>query len=222
MHFRLLVFAVIMGIVITIITPFVKQHFFNNDQSPIDPNHISSKIDKDVKTGEFHGNKVGVPSVSMFDSQLANDTEDIDILGKKSSSKKNERVIKISLKEQKLFMYEGSKMKKSFKISSGLWGWTPTGEFKIWTKLTSTLMTGGSKALGTYYYLPNVPYTMYFYNSSIPKSRGYGIHGAYWHNNFGQPMSHGCINMKPDEAKILFDWASAEKGSDSGTKIVIY
>ena len=62
-------------------------------------------------------------------------------------------------------------------------------------------MAGGSKALGTYYYLPNVPCTMYFY-------KGYGLHGTYWHNNFGHPMSHGCVNMKTEEACTLFDWAS--------------
>ena len=70
-------------------------------------------------------------------------------------------------------------------------------------------MTGGSKALGTYYNLPNVPYVMYYY-------QGYGIHGAYWHNNFGHPMSHGCVNMKPEEAGIVFNWA------DIGTKVVVH
>jgi lipoprotein-anchoring transpeptidase ErfK/SrfK len=41
---------------------------------------------------------------------------------------------------------------------------------------------------------------MYFYS-------GYAIHGAYWHNNFGAPMSHGCVNMTPGEAQILYNWA---------------
>ena len=36
---------------------------------------------------------------------------------------------------------------------------------------------------------------------------GYALHGAYWHNNFGQPMSHGCVNFRPAEAKKLFEWA---------------
>jgi lipoprotein-anchoring transpeptidase ErfK/SrfK len=42
---------------------------------------------------------------------------------------------------------------------------------------------------------------MYFY-------RGYGIHGTYWHSNFGHPMSHGCINLPTEEAEWLFHWAS--------------
>jgi len=98
-------------------------------------------------------------------------------------------------------MKEGDTTVGSFLISSGKWSPTPTGEWPIWIKLRYTRMKGGSKALGTYYNLPNVPYTMYY-------NQGYGIHGAYWHNNFGQPMSHGCINMKPEEAGIVFNWAS--------------
>ncbi len=62
-------------------------------------------------------------------------------------------------------------------------------------------MSGGSQALGTYYYLPNVPYIMYF-------NRDFGIHGAYWHNNFGAPMSHGCVNLAIPDAEKLFYWAS--------------
>jgi lipoprotein-anchoring transpeptidase ErfK/SrfK len=73
---------------------------------------------------------------------------------------------------------------------------TPTvlGEYEIYWKLESTLMTGPG------YYLPEVPYTMYFY-------AGYALHGAYWHDNFGQPMSHGCVNLSIDNAKELFEWA---------------
>ena len=69
-------------------------------------------------------------------------------------------------------------------------------------------MKGGSKALGTFYDLANVPYVMYYY-------QGYGIHGAYWHNNFGHPMSHGCINMRPEEAGIVYSWA------DVGTNVIV-
>ena len=61
---------------------------------------------------------------------------------------------------------------------------------------------------GPGYNLPNVPWTMYFYG-------GYAIHGAYWHNNFGQRMSHGCVNMKPNEAKWLFNW------TPKGTLVVV-
>ena len=82
---------------------------------------------------------------------------------------------------------------------------TPTvmGEYRIQTKLESARMTGPG------YDLPDVPWIMYFY-------QGYSFHGTYWHNNFGTPMSHGCINMKTEDAKWLYDWAPL------GTKIVIY
>ncbi|MGE5251028.1 MAG: L,D-transpeptidase, partial [Bacteroidota bacterium] len=50
-------------------------------------------------------------------------------------------------------------------------------------------------------YLPNVPYTMYFY-------KGYGLHGTYWHNNFGTPMSHGCVNLRIEDSKWLYNFAS--------------
>lgn len=151
-----------------------------------------------------------------------NDTSAIDPVVLSSKQKNKDKRIEIDLSEQRLRAYEGDKKIYSFLVSTGKWGRTPTGEFKIWVKYEYTLMAGGSKALNTYYYLPNVPYTMYFYNSEVPKSRGYGIHGTYWHDNFGHPMSHGCVNMKTEEAKELFYWASAETADNSGTKIIIY
>lgn len=130
-----------------------------------------------------------------------------DILGE-ATQLKGEKWIEINLSSQTLYMKEGQTQVGSFLISSGKWAPTPTGQWRIWTKLRYTRMKGGSKALGTYYNLPNVPYTMYY-------NQGYGIHGAYWHNNFGQPMSHGCINMRPEEAGIVFRWA------DVGTRVVV-
>jgi hypothetical protein len=106
-----------------------------------------------------------------------------------------EKWIEVNVTEQRVTAWEGATPVMSFLSSTGLPG-TPTvlGEFNIYWKLESTLMSGPD------YYLPEVPYTMYFY-------RGYGLHGAYWHNNFGQPMSHGCVNLSIEEAKQLFEWA---------------
>lgn len=117
--------------------------------------------------------------------------------------------IEIDLSEQRLYMKDHGSVVNSFLVSTGKWAPTPKGEWRIWTKLRYTLMQGGSKALRTYYYLPNVPYTMYY-------DRGYGIHGAYWHNNFGQPMSHGCTNMRPEDSAIVFNWASV------GTRVIVH
>lgn len=106
------------------------------------------------------------------------------------------RWIDINLRTQRLTAYQGSAAVFSALISGGLPA-TPTvvGRFRIYTKLVSTRMRGPG------YDLPGVPYTMYFY-------RGYGIHGTYWHNNFGHPMSHGCVNMRTQDAAWLFNWAS--------------
>lgn len=105
------------------------------------------------------------------------------------------RWIDVNLRTQRLTAYEGNKAVFSTLISGGL-PRTPTvvGRFKVYAKLVSTRMRGPG------YDLPNVPYTMYFY-------RGYAIHGTYWHNNFGRPMSHGCINLRTADAAWLFNWA---------------
>ncbi len=103
--------------------------------------------------------------------------------------------ILIDISDQTLTAFEGQKEIYKFIISSGVAEFpTVFGQFKIWVKLESTEMSGDG------YYKPGVPYTMYFY-------QGYGIHGTYWHDNFGTPMSHGCINMRTNDAKKVFEWA---------------
>jgi len=177
--------------------------------------------DKSEESGKYRGQAVNIPKEKIS-------TIDSNVLGSKSDKKR----IEIDLSEQKIRAYEGDKKVYSFKVSTGKWGRTPTGEFRIWTKLRYTLMTGGNQAWGTYYYLPNVPFVMYFHGNGAPKSKGYGIHGTYWHDNFGHPMSHGCINMKTEEAEQLFYWANPvitnkqnvvyADGENTGTKIIIY
>lgn len=106
------------------------------------------------------------------------------------------RWIDVDLTNQMVYAYEGDVIVKSFLVSTGTW-LTPTvtGQYKIYVKYRSAKMSGPG------YYLPNVPYIMYFY-------KGYGLHGTYWHNNFGTPMSHGCVNLRTDDAAWLFNWAS--------------
>ncbi len=107
----------------------------------------------------------------------------------------DERWFDINLSTQRMYAYDGDKLIKTFIVSTGLPGTpTVTGRFRVYVKYTSTLMTGPG------YYLPGVQWTMYFYNS-------YGIHGTYWHNNFGYPMSHGCVNMRNDDAEWSFNFA---------------
>lgn len=127
------------------------------------------------------------------------------------SATSGEKRIDINLTTQTLTAFEpDGRIFMQVPISSGLWASTPTGTFRIWVKLRYTLMHGGSQALGTYYYLPNVPCTQYFYQS-------YGLHGTYWHNNFGHPMSHGCVNMATPDACKLFEWTSPPIASNQNT-----
>lgn len=114
------------------------------------------------------------------------------------------RWIEVNLSQQMLYAHDGDTTVASFLVSTGVPAFpTVTGRYYIWIKLVSTLMVGDG------YYLPNVPYTMYFY-------KGYGIHGTYWHHNFGHPMSHGCVNMYTPDAKWMFNWASV------GTMVIIH
>ncbi len=106
------------------------------------------------------------------------------------------RWIDVDLTNQMVYAYEGDIIVNSFVVSTGT-AYTPTvtGKFKIWIKLKKTNMSGPG------YYLADVPYTMYFY-------KGYGLHGTYWHSNFGTPMSHGCVNLSIPDAEWLYYWAS--------------
>lgn len=102
----------------------------------------------------------------------------------------------VDLSDQRMYAYEGDTLVNSFVVSTGTWQ-TPTlvGRFKVWIKLKSAPMSGPG------YYLPNVPHIMYY-------DGDYGIHGAYWHNNFGVPMSHGCINLNLTDAEWAYNFAS--------------
>jgi|SRR3989344_290459 len=148
------------------------------------------------------------------------------VLGSQAVSS-NKR-IEVDLTTQTLKAYDGDKFFMESRISSGKMFPTPTGEFTIWRKIRATKMSGGSGA--GYYYLPNVPYVMFFSNSEVAAGRGFSLHGTYWHNNFGHPMSHGCVNMKIIDAKKLYEWADPPTTADqkqslpgeTGTKIIIY
>jgi len=107
-----------------------------------------------------------------------------------------ERWIDVDLSQQMVYAYEGNVVVNGFLVSTGTWQHpTVTGQYYIYIKLLYANMSGPG------YYLPNVPYTMYFY-------KGYALHGTYWHHNFGTPMSHGCVNLSTPDAEWLYYWAS--------------
>lgn len=106
------------------------------------------------------------------------------------------RAILVDTNTQRIYAYEDGVMVRTHLTSTGRTQ-TPTvlGDYRIYVKYTADDMRGAD------YFLPDVPYTMYFY-------QGYAIHGTYWHNSFGRPMSHGCVNLPVDEAEWFFNFAS--------------
>jgi len=170
--------------------------------------------------GVFMGKKV--EPVRFADSSLSPKS----ILGESVNSTKH---IYVDLSTQHLYANEDGRVVFDFPVSTGKWYKTPTGDFKIWIKLRYTRMSGGSTP-STYYNLPNVPFTMFFYNEKYPKHVGFGLHGAYWHNNFGHPMSHGCVNISIENAEKLYAWAApVSEGhttyattQNQGTSLTIY
>jgi hypothetical protein len=120
--------------------------------------------------------------------------------------------ILIDRSDQKLYAYDGEVLFMEASISTGLeLTPTPRGIFTIFKKTPSRYMQGPLPWLADqqYYDLPGVPWNLYF------TEQGAVIHGAYWHNNFGKQYSHGCVNMRTDEAHKLYTWATL------GTQVVV-
>lgn len=114
----------------------------------------------------------------------------------------NGRWIEVNLKDQTVAVYDQNQMVFATLIASGIEPfWTKPGVFQIYQKYDSTPMRGSFEAdRSDAYYLEDVPWTMYY-----DKARA--LHGAYWHNGFGTPRSHGCVNMSVGDARWLYDWA---------------
>ena len=112
------------------------------------------------------------------------------------------KYIEVDISEQKLTAYKGGRKKNEFSISSGVGKYpTPVGDFSIWWKLLHDDMKyeyGPDHPDN--YDIKNVPHVMYF-------NGAYALHGAFWHNNFGHPMSHGCVNISLPNAAWLYNWA---------------
>jgi len=146
-------------------------------------------------------------------------------IGLHQAAPTTEKWIDVDLRTQTVTAYEGAVPMNRFIISSGLPGTpTVTGEFRIWAKTSIQDMYGGNRASGDYYYLEDVQWVQYFFED-------YAFHAAYWHSNFGQPMSRGCINMRTEDAKWLFDWASPQSlysgwlmsdAANPGTLVIVH
>ncbi len=127
------------------------------------------------------------------------------------SAPQSEKRIIVDRSSQMLYAYEGETLFMKQPVSTGLeLTPTPRGTFQVFSKTPSRYMQGPIPGISTQYYdLPGVPWDLYF------TKQGGAIHGAYWHDNFGRPWSHGCVNLSYDAAKKLYAWA------DLGTAVIV-
>lgn len=177
---------------------------------------LSGKFEEGQTENFFLGQKIAAPLLAR--------AEPIRVLGQSNEAKR----IEVDLTNQRLYAFEGERKIFETPVSTGRWGPTPTGTFKIWVKLRYTRMSGGEGA--AYYNLANVPHVMFYYNNEVSQGRGFSLHGAYWHNNFGHPMSHGCVNIPLAAAETLFQWADPPTSGNTtyatkenpGTKVIVY
>jgi len=109
------------------------------------------------------------------------------------------RFIYVNLVKQTLTVYDNCKLVFATLISSGANSWTFEGRFAILYKVEYSSITPPPESTSKYY-IQGVPYFMTY-------AGNFGFHGAYWHDAFGTPASHGCINLSPADAKWLYDWA---------------
>ena len=144
----------------------------------------------------------------------------------------SEKRIEVELSSQTLKCYEYDQMVFETKISSGIPSsnsgegiptTTPSGEYNVQGKYPSKHMGNGNLTSDLQAYeLVGVPWNCFF------TEHGHAFHGTYWHDNFGVPMSHGCVNMRIDEAKWLFLWVTPIANYDQeatinrGTSIHIF
>jgi hypothetical protein len=134
-----------------------------------------------------------------------------------------ERWVGVDLEEQLLTVYEGNKAIRIMPCSTGVRNNTPKGQYTISRKLKQQTMQLRMCRIR----VEDVQWVMYY---DEPESLA--IHSAYWHDNFGTPVSHGCVNLPPDDAKWLFEWTAPKSAltdtvtvplpRGSGTKVVVF
>jgi lipoprotein-anchoring transpeptidase ErfK/SrfK len=116
----------------------------------------------------------------------------------------NTRWLEVNLSTQRLVAWEGGVPIYAIIVSTGTVNHpTLSGSFAVQSKHRTARMQGDD------YDVPDVPFVMYY-------DGNYGIHGTYWHNQFGTPMSHGCVNVAVDHAEWIYNWAAI------GTPVVVH
>lgn len=219
LNYKHILIGLCIGFLLISITPLVTNRMVRSDKAYLGCRSLSDTGLLDLReTQAVYDNRLTAPLLS-----LAEDLTDSQkkVLGAYTG----EKWIEIDLSDQKLTAHQGDVIVLESLISSGLWNRTPVGEYRIWYKIKSTKMEGGSKLNNSYYYLPNVPYAMFF-NSDI------GIHGTYWHSDFGRPKSHGCVNAPTPIAEKLYYWADPQTpqgknmirstSENPGTRVIVH
>jgi hypothetical protein len=116
-----------------------------------------------------------------------------------------EKRIYVDLATQTVTAFEGEKPVLVTRCASGAKGTeTPLGEFRTFHKGPSVHMTNQGDGSEYSYHLPGVPWVSFFTGTGV------AFHGTYWHNNYGRPSSHGCVNLAPGEAKFIYRWTRPE------------
>ncbi len=144
----------------------------------------------------------------------------------------DDKHVEVSIADQHLWAFEEGAIVLDTKVSTGIPGMpttngiptaTPRGNFYVFSKMPVRHMGNGQVTSDIYAYeLPGVPWVSYFHEWGV------AFHGTYWHDNFGNEMSHGCVNMRPDEAKWLFRWLTPESSPRDvqtrghGTRVYVY
>jgi len=128
----------------------------------------------------------------------------------------NKHII-VNLNYQTLSCFEGDEEVFFTKVSTGIYDrdeghwWTPLGKHTIWRKLISTHMSAEAGVSGSGFDVPGIPWTAVFGTQN-----GEALHSTYWHNYFGTARSHGCVNLRPDDAKWIWRWIEPATPYDPG------
>lgn len=167
-----------------------------NTDAVLTEGSVGSVLDTKQAKTEITQTILSNPSQKEFIFSLVEEKpKNVEVANSAAPSTRQGKVIRVVLSEQRLYAWDNGQLARTTYISSGLPGTpTPAGDFAVRNKILDHVMAGEG------YYLPHVPHSMYFYGT-------FALHGAYWHNNFGYPMSHGCVNLPLDEAAWLYNWA---------------
>ncbi|MDT0156494.1 L,D-transpeptidase [Microbacterium sp. ARD32] len=172
------------------------------DREPVNASHLvnsKGEVLREVTEGldgRRLGDTTGIASAFATDLGEGNAVFELPVTSTPFETTTVFRRLEVDISEQKTYLFENEKLVKTWKISSGLHGTdTPLGHFTVFAHTAKQNMGCFE---GASYCTKDVPWNTWF-------APNIAFHGAYWHNNFGHRMSHGCVNMPPSVAKQVYD-----------------